>query len=449
MSTEPKTRTVAIVGRPNVGKSAVFNRLVGRRVAIVHAQSGVTRDRLVREATWNESRFLLVDTGGIAPAGRLSGRDPIEAGIYRQVDAAVADAAAVLFVTDLAAGRTPLDDCVAGWLRDSGRPVVVAANKADSPARDSEAADFAAYGWPVFPVSALHDRGFAALMAPILAALPEGGNPTLTDPLRVAVVGRPNVGKSSYINRLLRDDRVLVSDVPGTTRDRVDVPFTVGMGAQARHYLLMDTAGMRRRGKIDSAVEQFGRMRAEGGVRDADVVALILDAEQGPTRQDKQVAALVLEERKGCLLLVNKWDRASATQRAYGKALLDALPFLTHCPVVCISAKTGYNIRRSVDAIDHVAAQTELRLPTGVLNRTLLDAVQTVQPPMVRGRRLKLFYATQTGVRPVRLALFVNTPGLLPPAYEAYLVRVLRERFGLEGAPVTLDLRPRRESRRP
>jgi GTPase len=437
-------RLVAIVGRPNVGKSAVFNRLVGRRVAIVHAQSGVTRDRLVREVSWGESRFLLVDTGGIAPAGRRLEGDSIEAGIRRQVDAALGDAAAVLFVTDIETGRMPLDDRVAGWLRESGRPVAVAANKADNPERDGDAAEFAAYGWPVFPVSALHDRGFAELMAPVLAALPDGENATRVDPLRVAVVGRPNVGKSSYINRLLCDERVLVSDQPGTTRDRIDVPFTVGTGAQARHYLLMDTAGIRRRGKIDNAVEQFGRMRAEGGVRAADVVALVLDAEQGPTRQDKQVAALVLEAQKGCLLLINKWDLASATQRAYGRALLDAVPFLQHCPVVFISAKTGYNIRRSVEAIDHVAAQTELRLPTGVLNRALSEAVRSVQPPMVRGRRIKLFYATQTGTRPLRLALFVNDPALLAPAYQTYLVRVLRKRFGLEGAPVILDARRRR-----
>lgn len=440
-------RLAAIVGRPNVGKSAIFNRLAGHRVAIVHAQSGVTRDRLIREITWDESRFQLVDTGGISPVDRRMNRDAVEAGVHRQVEAALADAAVAIFVVDVEVGRTPLDDLVADWLRQSGLPVVVAANKADHPGRDGDAAEFDRFGWPVFPVAALHDRGFEALMEPVLRALPDTENPTVAHPLRVTVAGRPNVGKSSYINRLLCSERVIVSSEPGTTRDSVDVPFAVGSGPQARHYVLVDTAGIRRRGKIDSAVEQFGRMRAEHSIGRADVVILVLDAAQGPTKQDKKVASMILEERRGCVLLVNKWDLSPSTQRVYGEALLRELPFLSYCPVVYASAKSGYNIRRSVDAIDLVAAQTQMRLPTGVLNRTLLEAMAAVKPPSVKGQRLKIFYVTQLGVQPIRLALFVNDTALLRPAYSTYLLRFLRAKFGLEGAPIVLQARERRESR--
>lgn len=443
MSENEKGRVVVIVGRPNVGKSALFNALLGRRAAIVHAESGVTRDRLMREVAWGEERFELIDTGGLCNVDGARGRDVIETGILSQVEAALGDAAAAIFVVDLEAGLLPMDEEVARLLRTGSCRVVVAANKADSPERDGLADEFTALGFPVYPVSALHKRGFEPMVEDVIAALPPAANPTLAEPLRVAVVGRPNVGKSSFINRLLRAERVLVSDIPGTTRDSVDVPFTVGQGEQARHYVLIDTAGLRKQRKIRSRVEQVSVVQAQRSIRDANVVLLVLDAVEGPSLRDKKIAASVLEQGKGLVVIVNKWDLATVTQRAYAPAVVREMPFVSICPIVFVSSRTGYNIRRSVDAIDHVGAQIRMELPTGVLNRTLSDAQAQVHPPAVKGKRLRIFYATQVGCEPIRIRLFVNDPRCVTPPYREYLVKSLRRRFGLEGAPLVLLFSPR------
>ncbi|MBT3192840.1 MAG: ribosome biogenesis GTPase Der [Verrucomicrobia bacterium] len=445
-TTNQDKRIVAIVGRPNVGKSATFNRLAGRRIAIVHAESGVTRDRLMREVLWGEERFELVDTGGVCNIDGSSTPDVIEAGIRRQVDVALGDATMAIFVVDIQSGVHPMDLEVAGILRASGCPTVVAANKADGPSHDVGVADFQQLGFPVFPVSALQNRGFDALMVPVVKALPEAENLTVADPVRVAIVGRPNVGKSSYVNRLLRNDRVIVSNIPGTTRDSVDVPFVVGKGAQARHYVLVDTAGMRRSGKVDSTVERFSLMRAEKSIEDANVVVHVMDAEQGPTAYDKKIASLISKHERGCIVLVNKWDLAEGqvTQTQYGPALVKTMPFMGHCPVLFASAQSGYNIRRTIEAIDYVAGQVAVELPTGILNRTIQDAYEQVRPPSIKGKRLKLFYATQVGTDPIRLRIFVNDPKIIRPAYRVYLIKSLRKRFGLEGAPVVLQFRARK-----
>lgn len=441
-------RVVAIVGRPNVGKSAIFNRLAGRRISIVHEESGVTRDRLMREVTWNEKIFELIDTGGICNAGGKRIYDRIDSGIRQQADAALADAKVAIFVVDVTAGIVPMDEEVAGLLRDSGMKVVLAVNKCDNDVRDDEVGVFRKLGWPLFPVSALHDRGFESLMESVLELLPEEENLTVKNPLKVAIVGRPNVGKSSYVNRLLRSDRVIVSDVPGTTRDSIDVPFTVGQGAQARHYVLIDTAGIRQIGKIDTSVERFSRFRAEQTIGNADVVVLVLDATKGPTAQDKKIASLVQEHNKGCLILVNKWDLQEETQKQYGPLVARSMPFMDFCPIEFVSSKTGYNIRRSIEAIDHVAAQVRTELPTGILNRTIHDAYEKVNPPSVKGARLKIFYSTQVGITPVRIRLFVNNPKVVRDAYKAYLIKTLRKKFGLEGAPVILSFVARSRSRK-
>lgn len=432
-------RIVAIVGRPNVGKSALFNRLAGGRIAIVHEESGVTRDRLMRQINWNDKRFELIDTGGVCNVDRARDRDVIEKGIRAQVDAALEDATVAVLVVDVTAGMVPMDMEVANILRSNGRDVIVAMNKCDNHERDNDVSEFEVLGFPVFPVSALHDRGIDDLVEAVLKLLPEEENLTLGEPLKVAVVGRPNVGKSSYINRLLRSDRVIVSDVPGTTRDSIDIPFTVGSGLQARHYLLIDTAGMRQMGKIDSSVERFSRFRAEHSIEKADVVVLVLDALQGPTTQDKKVASLVLEKNKGCVILVNKWDLQDATQTQYRPAVYNVMPFMDYCPMVFVSSKTGYNIRRSIDAIDQVASQVSTDIPTGVLNRTIIDACERVHPPSSRsGGRLKIYYATQTGKSPIRIRMFVNNPRNVRPEYRTYLIKTLRSRFGLDGAPILL-----------
>lgn len=450
METQTPKRIVAIVGRPNVGKSALFNRIVGSRIAIVHEMAGVTRDRLASEAVWGDERFRLIDTGGIGVFDSIQTGDEIEDGTHRQAEGAIKEASVAVFVVDLKSGLLPLDSEVAGILHRSGIAVVLAANKADNEDLAEQCSEFEGLGFPVIPISAMHNRGIGGLLDWVVAKLPQAPeSPTIENPLKVAVVGRPNAGKSSYINRLLRDERVLVSDVAGTTRDSVEVPFTIGNGVQARHYTLIDTAGIRQRRKVRDTVEHFSMIRAQNSIRKCDVAVLLIDAEKGPSTQEKKIAAMVLSERKGCVIIVNKWDLAEGevTQRAYAKAMSAELPFLDFVPVMFASAETGYNIRRSVEAIDHVGAQVQTQITTGVLNRVLHAAFDKYQPPGVGGRRLKFFYAVQVRNNPIIIRLFVNDPELRKSNYEAYLVNSLRDSFGLEGAPVVLQFRRRTNSR--
>lgn len=451
IQTTTKRRVLAIVGRPNVGKSAIFNRIAGQRIAIVHDESGVTRDRLMREVTWNSERFSLIDTGGVSVPDARQAADEIAAGTRRQVDAALNDAAAVILVTDVQSGLHPMDEEVARLIRKSGVPCVVAVNKVDELQHEAGASVFAKLGLPFFSVSAAHGRGFVELVDRAVAELPHLENETIAAPLRIAVVGRPNAGKSSYINRLLKSDRVIVSDVPGTTRDSIEIPFAIGSGPQARHYVLIDTAGMRHAHAVDSAVERFSLFRSEQSLADADIVVLMMDAEIGPTVQDKRIAAKVIAARKGCVLMVNKWDLSMEkghTQAQAEPALFRAMSFMAYCPLVFLSAKDGYNVRKSIDVIDAVAAQTQATLPTGILNRVLEEACGRISMPSSGRKHLKIFYATQTGKAPTRLRLFVNDTKLIKKPFIDYLERKVRERFGLEGAPLVLAFRERpREER--
>lgn len=446
MSTAPPSeRIVAIVGRPNVGKSALFNRLVRRRLAIVHSEEGVTRDRLMADADWLGQKFQVVDTGGLALLDRAKTRDEIQQATADQVRAAIADSAAVILVTDLTAGLQPLDTEVARLLRKAGRPAVVAANKADLPAQDAQAGDFAALGYPVFPVSAAHGRGIEALMETALKHLPPAAAEAGPPRLKVAVVGRPNVGKSSYINRLTGRERLIVSDVPGTTRDTISVPFTLpAADGGARHYWLVDTAGMRKQGRVHASVEKFSLFRAEESIAEADIVVLMLDAAAGPGTQEKKVAALIGRHHKACVVLVNKWDlaRGTAVQAAdYEAQMRRELFFLGDIPVLFVSAASGYQIRRSFEVIATVAARLGTKLPTGVLNRVLRDAFARSQPPFARGKQLKFYYATQTGMNPPRVTLFVNDPALSTPGHQAFLAARLRAAFDLAGVPLVLRYR--------
>ena len=440
----PEPGVVAIVGRPNVGKSALFNRLLGRRLAIVHEESGVTRDRLYATAHWAGRDMVLADTGGIVALDAAQPTDPLERETHRQTEQAIRDAAVAIVVVDSPAGPVPLDEEVVRRVRAAGVPAVIAANKCDAPAHDDAAQAFARFGLPVYPISALHNRGLAQLMDEVIRHLPATAPPPEAPALRVAIVGRPNVGKSSYLNRLLRAPRLVVTAAPGTTRDAVAIPFCI-RGPAERRYLLVDTPGIRRPGQLRSAVEHFSLVRAEQAVRRADVVALMLDATAGPTAQDKRIAHAVLARHKGCLLLVNKWDLLPRTShREYTAALHRAVPFLNWAPIAYVSARTGYNVRRSLELLDEVAAHIQTRCSTPVLNRVLSEAVTRVSPPLVRGRRFKVYYAVQTGVNPVRVTLFVNDPALLVPAYREYLVHCLRQTFELTGAPVILEARVRR-----
>ena len=448
MEKQDKKRIVAIAGRPNVGKSALFNRLAGRRISIVHEEVGVTRDRVACEANWRGERFELIDTGGLGHFDREVSDDQIVAGTEAQAEVAIADASFIIFVVDIAAGLTPLDEEVARILHRSGRTVLLAANKADNPERDANACEFDALGFPVFPVSALHNRGVSELMEELVPQLPREENPTEKSPLRVAVVGRPNAGKSSYINRLLHSERVIVSDIPGTTRDSIEVPFTIGKGKSARHYQLIDTAGVQKETRSRGAVDWFSNLRTEKAIERADVVVMMLDAETGPTSRDKKVAAKIIDAQKGVLLLVNKWDLAEeadqeVTQTKYLPALREALPFLNFAPVLFVSAKSGYNIKRSVEAIDYVAAQTRTEITTGVLNRVIQQACEKYPPPIVKGKRLKIYYATQTGTQPIYIKVFVNNPANARSNWLAFLKNQLRDAFGLEGAPMFIKLVPR------
>jgi GTP-binding protein len=438
----PSRRVIAIVGRPNVGKSALFNRIVGRRIAIVHEESGVTRDRISCEADWHGQRFELIDTGGIGLMRGETAGDVIIDNTRKQVDLAIQDAAVIILVVDATAGAIPLDREVADLLREGQKTVLVAANKCDEPVHDDLAAEFEQFGFPVYPISALHNRGVGDLVDAAAKELPEVDEDEREEPLRIAVVGRPNVGKSSYINRILCSERVIVSNIPGTTRDSVEIPFQVGRGPNARHYVLIDTAGVRKARKMKEAVDKFSVIRTEESIKRSDVVVLMLDAVEGPKRVDKKIAHAVDKARKGCVLLVNKWDLSGEiTQRQYGKALREALPFMGHIPIVFASAVSGYNIRNTLEAVDYVADQVQMTVTTGLLNRIVQDAVQAVQPPVVGRRRLKIYYAVQVGTKPFRVRLFVNSTERLKPAYRSYLVRCMREALGLEGAPVVLQFR--------
>ena len=444
---------VVIVGRPNVGKSALFNRIAGRRLAIVHAESGVTRDRVSTEATWQERRFLLVDTGGIGLSRGERSRDLIEAAVLDQAGVAIETASLILFVVDATAGITALDEEVADRLRVAGKPVLLVANKADNETRAVDAeADFARLGFPgPMPVSALHGLGVADLLDEAMARIPDEDAPPLEQPeLKLALLGRPNVGKSSLLNRILNEERAIVSPLPGTTRDSIDVPLLLGPPGRQRPVVLIDTAGLQRHGKTTGPVERISTHRAEITVRRCDLALLVLDAAQGLLGQDKRIASLTVRHRKGCILAVNKWDLAPPDKRRYWeRGLTRDLPFLSYAPALFVSALTGRGMPALIEAVEYVAGQLDARLATPLLNRVIADAFERTEPPMRHGKRLKIYYATQVGTRPPTLRLFVNDPRAVVRPYEQFLERRIRAAFGLEGAPLAFQWRsrPRKSSR--
>ncbi len=439
---------VSLVGRPNTGKSALFNRIAKKRVAIVFDQPGVTRDRVTREVEVLGRKVMLVDTGGIAFDSRVT-KDPLDDETRSQAALAVEDSAVCVIVVDARAGLTPLDQEVIERVRKSGVPCFIAANKCDTPDDDVRAAEFERFGLPVYPTSAEHGRGVEALVQTVVAKLPPAvADATAAKPLRVAVVGRPNAGKSSYINRLLNAPRVIVSEIAGTTRDAVEVPFTIGSGPEARHYMLVDTAGMKPHTKMSkTSVDNFSLFRSEQAIAEADVVVLLLDPVMGPTLQDKRIAGKILDANRACVLMLNKWDLANEAGLTDEKAAADAvrrmMPFLSFAPIVFCSNKSGYNIRRTVEAIDRAAASASERLPTGMLNRVIETATKKTLAPMIKGRRLKVYYGLQVATNPQTVRLFVNDPKLVTPAYLAFIEKNVRARFGLEGAPLRIFLKAR------
>ncbi len=479
---------IAIVGRPNVGKSALFNRIVRRRIAIVHDQPGVTRDRVSAEAEWQGRPFTLVDTGGIGLLRREKAGDLIIKAALEQVSLAIEAAQVIILVVNVQEGIVPLDREVAERLRRSGKPVLVAVNKVDTNRAESGADEFAGLGFErLFPVSAIHGEGIEALMeaAMTLLPVPEAGEaappdaldsrPPALDALKIAIVGRPNVGKSSIINALTNSERVIVSPIPGTTRDAVDVPFEVETDGQRQKYILIDTAGMRKTRQVGDSIEFFSVKRAEESVARCDIAILVLDAESGIIEQDKKVADKIVEARKACIVVVNKWDlMGDAIRRAreeeierrrkkegrnapklmttlseFGEWVQEKLFFLDYAPVIFTSAQSGFQLDRLLEAVRYVAAQLRQKIPTAILNRTLQDAVERRQPVSDRGHRLKFFYATQVRQAPPTFLLFVNRDELFSGQYKKYLADQLRRAFGYEGCPLVLVPKPRPQTIEP
>ncbi len=434
---------VAIVGRPNVGKSTLFNRLVQRRIAIIEDQPGITRDRIYADTEWNGRTFTLVDTGGIVPdpAETLTGL------VRRQAELAIAEADLVVLVLDVRDGLTATDQDVADLLRRARKPVILCANKGDIPRLQERAVEFYRLGLgdPI-TCSAEHGLGTGDLLDRVVAELPEGEPPPEDEQvIRVAVIGRPNVGKSSLVNALLGRERVIVSEVSGTTRDAIDVPLV----ADGRNYLLIDTAGMRRRARIDEAVERYSVMRTLRAVDRADVVLTLLEAPAGVTEQDQRIVGYVHEAGKGQILLINKWDLAGHDEGARGRFLdkLSAgLSFLDYAPRLFISARTGQRLNRVMPAVAKVAEACRRRAPTAELNRVIAEAASMTPPPGEGGKRLKLYYATQGGAKPPVFLFFTNEPDLAHFSYRRYLENRLREAFDFEGTPIRLIFKRRSRS---
>jgi GTP-binding protein len=507
---------VAIVGRPNVGKSTLFNRIVGSRTAIVEDRARTTRDRLYGDAEWNGRRFVLIDTGGLE-AGTA---DPIELHVQEQARLAISEADVIVFVVDAAIGMTPADEEAAALLRRAPAPVIVAVNKADNEKREFEAAEFHAMGWQeTYAISASHGRGTGDLLDAIVWALPpeseqerarkvreaeadawaedaaagrlepfvvgepeedlDGEDDADTEspapdpeaarwdaaiaaeaddqPAAIAFVGRPNVGKSSLLNALLGEDRAIVSEVPGTTRDAIDTRLAWGRS----EIVLIDTAGIRRRGKVASgaAAERYSTMRALTALSRADVAVLVIDAVEGLTSQDAHVAGYAVEEGKGLVVAVNKWDLvAEKTDRTfdqYVEWIRGEAPFLEFAPIVSISAKTGQRVGRVLELAIDIWAERRRRVPTGELNRVLKAATDRTPPPLVRGRRPRIFYATQAGIAPPTFVFFASDAASVHFSYRRYLENRLRDTFGFHGTTIRLVFRdrssvkpPRRRSRR-
>lgn len=470
-------RVIAIVGRPNVGKSALFNRMVRRRIAIVHDQPGVTRDRISAVVDWHGRPLTLVDTGGIGLLAGQRSKDVITDATLDQARVAIEAASIIVLVVSIKDGVLPLDSEVAQRLRTSGKPVIVAANKADDHNDTLAAGEFDQLGFgTIVPVSAIHNRGIQDYYHAIDKALKtlrpsesqsdsEPGSHTGAEPLKLAIVGRPNVGKSSIVNAFDETQRVIVSPVPGTTRDCIDVPLTIETDGEIENYLLIDTAGIRKRRRVNDSIEFFSVKRSEDAIARADLVIHVFDAQDGVTVQDKKIADVIVEQRKACVMVVNKWDLyANALREAqakennklkgsrkrhggensatdpsmFGAWVQEQMFFLDYAPVIFTSAQNGFHMDRLLEAIRYVAGQLRQSIPTSVLNRTLHDAIHKRHPTGKSGSRLKFYYATQVKQTPPTFLLFVNRKELFTHQYEKYLARAIRKVFGYEGCPIIL-----------
>ena len=435
---------VAIVGRPNVGKSLLFNRLAGQRLSIVEDTPGVTRDRIYASSEWNGRKFDIVDTGGIEP----NTDSEILLFMREQANIAINAADVIVLVTEIGTGVTAADKDVANMLLRSRKPVVLVVNKMDNPSRiDANFYEFYSLGLgdPI-AVSAIHGHGTGDMLDECLKYFPpEEAEPEDDDRIRVAIIGKPNVGKSSLTNLIAGQQRVIVSDVAGTTRDAVDTEIDNAFGK----YVFIDTAGIRRRSKVDDRIEKFSVMRAQLAIERADVCLILIDARDGVTEQDTKIAGLAHEAGKASIIIVNKWDlveKETGTTEKMRKDILRDLSFMSYAPVLFISALTGQRTNRIFELINYVNDQSSMRITTGMLNNVLADAQARVQPPTDKGRRLKIYYMTQTGVKPPNFVIFCNSRELFHFSYQRYLENQIRAVFGLEGTPVRIVIRQKGDS---
>ncbi|HEY4215899.1 MAG TPA: ribosome biogenesis GTPase Der [Gemmatimonadaceae bacterium] len=427
---------VALIGRPNVGKSQLFNRIVGDDSAIVSEEAGTTRDRHFAETDWAGHKFWLVDTGGIADDPRM----PMDLEIRRQVDAAIGEADMLMFIVDAKSGLHPSDYHVADLLRDSGKPWMLVANKTDDP-RSTDFYEFYTLGVPeVFPVSAINGKGSGDLLDELVKRLPAGAAEVETA-LRVAVIGRPNVGKSSFVNKLLGEDRLVVSEIAGTTRDSIDTP----MRYHGRQFIFVDTAGLRRQSKIDDGIEFYSSLRTRRAIERADICILMVDATEGEIQnQDLKIAALAWEAGRGLILVVNKWDLAEKDDKAtakYEKAAGEKAPFLKFVPFLFTSALTGQRVNRVMEVLLEVEAERSKRISTSEVNAKLGELLARLQPPQAAGREVRLNYATQVETDPPTIAVFGNNPDLVQEHYIRYLHNGFRGFWGFTGNPLRIVMR--------
>ncbi len=448
---------VALVGRPNVGKSSLFNRLIGQRLALVDERPGTTRDRLHGEVIWNGFAFTLVDTGGleVLPPKVEAGLRPAQPlaedsaafipQIRAQAEIAIAEADVLVLVVDAQAGLTAADEAVAEILRRTRKPVLVAANKADNPALREAAVEFYRLGLgEVYPISALHGTGIGELLDAIVAALPRLAEVEEEEGIRVAIVGRPNVGKSSLLNAILGEERVIVSPIPGTTRDAIDTPIEW----EGKKIVLVDTAGIRRRGQIQPGIERYSVLRALRAIQRSDVVLLVLDSREGVTHQDAVIGGMVVEEARSVILVVNKWDlmldergRPRVKPEEFVQQIRQTLKFLDYAPIRFVSAKTGYGVPGLLPLVLQVYQERHARLSTSELNRLVQEALEAQPPPVRKGRPLKIYYVTQARTDPPTIVFFVNDADLVHFSYERYLENRIRARYPFTGTPLRLIFR--------
>jgi GTP-binding protein len=437
---------VAIVGRPNVGKSALFNRIIGRNLAIVEDMPGVTRDRNYADGEWDGKQFHLIDTGGFEPESE----DPMFMKIREQTTLAIEEADYIIFLMDGQEGLLPADLEVAQRLRAAGKPVIYAINKVDGARHEGFLPDFYRLGVDtLIPLSALHSTGFSDLMDELAKLLPEspaisGPEEGTRIPPRIAIIGRPNVGKSSFVNALIGEDRMIVSPVSGTTRDAVDSLYKY----YGREYVLVDTAGIRSRGRISQGVEKYSVMRAMKGVDRCDVALVLLDAAEGVTEQDERIVGIAHEEGKGIIIILNKWDLVQDKEEAYKKFMDDVryrLKFADYAPVLTLSALTRQRLTKVFDEIDRIVAERAKRVPTAELNRVFERLTARHEPPMYRSKRVKYFYVTQVAVKPPTFVVFVNYPEGVHFSYIRYIENNLRQAFGFHGSPIRIYPKRRRE----